>query len=105
MTIQAQPRPTPDAPAIIEVPLIEAPGFLTDWLSDHRSLAEGLRIETGKYITAIVNLHVAIGRTESEQVGAEATGLWQTWRTFYDDLRGIYGRSDHEDFGKAMRRL
>lgn len=88
-------------PTTIRQPL---PGFLEDWRPDHRVLSDELRQHVARYIQAIV------GRNDPESrgtvaVAGEARELWARFRVAYDDLRGEYQRSDHEDVGRALARI
>jgi hypothetical protein len=76
---------------------------LPDWRADHRPLANEQRAQIATYIRAIVARDSLAASPEAGHALAQA--LWVSFRETYDGLRGTYGRSDAEDFWRAMRRL
>ena len=87
--------------------LTDLPEFLSDWKPKHRSLNDEHRDQGRRYIEALVN-HRFKGRDdESDQVLCQTAKreLWKKLREAYDDLAGLYSRSENEDFAKAMARI
>ena len=91
--------------AIASAPTPSIVEYLTDWRDDHRDLSDAHRAAAAAYIAAIIAREPTVVFLGSDAVQSRATELWRTFRTAYDDLRGVYGRSNAEDFGRAIARL
>ena len=81
------------------------PVFLEDWKTNHRELSEESRAKVGRYIEAIVALSVKNGGDTALSGEVTKRMLWRQFREFFDDLTGMFSRSEREDFIKAMKRL
>ena len=79
------------------------PSFAEDWRGTaHRPLPEETKAEVVRYIDAICRHAPGADRAGEAAV---REGLWRKFRNAYDDLDGLYRRSDREDALKAMARI
>jgi hypothetical protein len=76
--------------------------FLVDWSADHRTLRDDDREQAGAYILAICRHE---SPEDIEAADLRAITYWMTFRTFYDESRGAYMKSPHEDAMRCLRRL
>jgi hypothetical protein len=86
----------------------DLPEFLSDWKSSkHRSLNDEHREQARRYIEAIVKVRFEGQDGELDQMPRQTAKreLWKKLRESYDDLAGLYSRTENEDFAKAMARI
>lgn len=91
--------------AIAAAPVTSIDDCLVDWRDDHRDLSDAHRAAVGAYIGAILAREPKLVLLGSDAARSRATELWRTFRTSYDGLRGAYGKSNAEDFIRAIARL
>jgi hypothetical protein len=87
--------------------LNDLPEFLKDWKPKHRSLNDEHREQARRYIEAIIKVRFEGQDGESGQMLRQTAKreLWKKLREAYDDLGGLYSRTENEDFAKAMARI
>jgi hypothetical protein len=87
--------------------LNDLPDFLKDWKTKHRSLNDEHREQARRYIEAIVKVRFGGQDGELDQMLCQTAKreLWKKLREAYDDLGGLYSRTENEDFAKAMARI
>ena len=76
--------------------------FLEDWGTDHRTLLDDDRVHVGSYVLAICR-HESPG--DIAAADQRAITYWMTFRTLYDEARGPYQKSPHEEVARCLRLL